>query len=706
MLVHTSQGRRRRGQDVVVARAWVYALGVARGILRMTSHGMRRGLILASVWMVVLACGRTPIGGNGSGDINGFVDEQPGDGDVGDGDIGDGDIGDGDFGDGDFGDGDFGDGDFGDGDFGDGDFGDGDDGIVQPRCGNGLVQPGEQCDGTNLNGQSCRSIGLAGGTLRCNRNCTFDANRCERPAPDRFFECVDQTAAFVPSDECAERLCNCNLNATEDCGPECWRLLRCATNSCGGNGDDLNCIFENCPIQAANEATAMRRCLEANVDACLLLTPPPPPRSVCGNGIMEPGEACDRTDLGGLTCNAFDLVGRLRCDSNCRLRFDGCSRPEETCGNGVRDIGEECDPAMPFSLGCSAFNLGGGAVGCTPACRFDFSGCQPRQPCGNGVIEPGERCDRTNLGGASCATFGLRGDGLRCNARCQLDPSACETPPVCGNGVTETTEQCDGMDLNGQTCLDFGFTAGSLACTPGCDVDLSGCERCGDDVVGPTERCDGPNLSGQTCRTLGYTGGALACGSDCQFDVASCALCGNGLLEPGEGCDTSDLNGATCQSLGLGDGTLACDAQSCLFDTALCQMNIDVCGNGVTEPGEQCDGMDLASNTCETLGYDEGSLSCNAATCRFNVSQCRDVLPPEPPSCATCSQDACAEAIDNCQSDPGCIPGLRCLATRCGNSADLSCALQCFGNTGSGFAALSMFSCVVSQCGASCVGGF
>jgi hypothetical protein len=46
-------------------------------------------------------------------------------------------------------------------------------------------------------------------------------------------------------------------------------------------------------------------------------------------------------------------------------------------------------------------------------------------------------------------------------------------------------------------------------------------------------------------------------------------VCGNGVQETGEDCDGSDLGGSSCQSLGLGSGSLACDS-GCLFDTSGC----------------------------------------------------------------------------------------------------------------------------------------
>jgi hypothetical protein len=46
-------------------------------------------------------------------------------------------------------------------------------------CGNDLVEPGEQCDGSNLQGFDCSSLGLGGGTLNCDPvTCTFDTSMC------------------------------------------------------------------------------------------------------------------------------------------------------------------------------------------------------------------------------------------------------------------------------------------------------------------------------------------------------------------------------------------------------------------------------------------------------------------------------------------------------------------------------------------------
>jgi hypothetical protein len=47
------------------------------------------------------------------------------------------------------------------------------------NCGNGRIEPGEQCDGTNLQGFDCESLGLGGGTLVCDLVlCVFDTADC------------------------------------------------------------------------------------------------------------------------------------------------------------------------------------------------------------------------------------------------------------------------------------------------------------------------------------------------------------------------------------------------------------------------------------------------------------------------------------------------------------------------------------------------
>jgi len=54
--------------------------------------------------------------------------------------------------------------------------------VASTPCGNGIIDPGEDCDGTNLNNKDCTNYipnsPYTVGTLSCNEDCTFDISSC------------------------------------------------------------------------------------------------------------------------------------------------------------------------------------------------------------------------------------------------------------------------------------------------------------------------------------------------------------------------------------------------------------------------------------------------------------------------------------------------------------------------------------------------
>src|SRR5207249_6307224 len=42
----------------------------------------------------------------------------------------------------------------------------------------GGIQPGEDCDGADVGGATCVSLGFGGGTLACGADCAFDTSQC------------------------------------------------------------------------------------------------------------------------------------------------------------------------------------------------------------------------------------------------------------------------------------------------------------------------------------------------------------------------------------------------------------------------------------------------------------------------------------------------------------------------------------------------
>lgn len=117
----------------------------------------------------------------------------------------------------------------------------------------------------------------------------------------------------------------------------------------------------------------------------------------------------------------------------------------------------------------------------------------------------------------------------------------------------------------------------------------------------------------------GSTGGQLAVR---LRRFSSPAACGDGNITGAEECDGTNLNGESCASLGYNGGTLSCSS-ACTFDVGGCY-NVQ-CGNGVQEAGEECDGSDLGGVSCADLGYQSGQLGCTSQ-CDYDTSSCEGQL--------------------------------------------------------------------------------
>ncbi|MFH2006646.1 MAG: DUF4215 domain-containing protein [bacterium] len=380
----------------------------------------------------------------------------------------------------------------------------------QTACGNGLLNPGEQCDDGN----------------------TRDHDGCSSSCQVEGF-CGN--AVVEPGEECDDG----NYRAGDGCDPSC--------NTEQGCGDGRLQVGEECDDDNLFDG-----------DGCSALCQDEQLGAVCGNGILELGEGCDDAntvagDGCGVDCEREDGCGNgtldasEMCDDGNNVAGDGCSevcRVEFVCGNGYceeqnyetcylcpRDCCPDCgDGELQAGEECDDGNNTDGD-GCDKGCG-DEDGVAT---CGNGIWEAGEECEDGNIeihDGCSdtCEVEFVCGDqqcdshmGETCK-KCQ--PDCC---PQCGNGVREVVhgEECDVTDLGGKTCADdYCYDGGQLACTAWCTIDTSQCSgsppSCGDGLAECQEQCDLTDFKGKTCLSLGFSEGALACHSDCTYDLSGC----------------------------------------------------------------------------------------------------------------------------------------------------------------------------------------
>lgn len=132
-------------------------------------------------------------------------------------------------------------------------------------------------------------------------------------------------------------------------------------------------------------------------------------------------------------------------------------------------------------------------------------------------------------------------------------------------------------------------------------------------------------------------------------------VCGNGVREGSEACDGGDLGGASCSDVGCGSGSVSCSA-SCTLDYTACT-SCPFCGNGVREGSEECDGGDLGGATCGDFGCSSGNLFC-APNCTLDSSSCSSCgcVPTHSkekgPRCSDGLDNDCDGLIDG--ADPDC----------------------------------------------------
>jgi cysteine-rich repeat protein len=255
--------------------------------------------------------------------------------------------------------------------------------------------------------------------------------------------------------------------------------------------------------------------------------------------------------------------------------------------------------------------------------------------CGNKIVEGVEECDDGNdKNGDGCendCTFTCKpGDPLRGDAKCDDKNSCdgvekCQADHTCSKGTTApdgtacgTGKVCKAGACVGAVCGDKIVTPPE-ECDDGNAINGDGCDNCKFSCVStdatrdctPSDPCKGKGTCDDTKHTCSAgtplaDGTACGTGKVCKSGTCTLATCGNGVIDPGEECDPPD--GTTC-------------------DATCHKIKVAACGDATRDTGEQCDdgntaNLDGCSGTCTfeqdhranqvSMIYDTSVCSANA----------------------------------------------------------------------------------------------
>ncbi|HET8935291.1 MAG TPA: hypothetical protein VFN67_17705 [Polyangiales bacterium] len=389
-------------------------------------------------------------------------------------------------------------------------------------------------------------------------------------------------------------------------------------------------------------------------------------REICDKGVFRAADACladevcdEQGECVKVAAICQGSAGKSVCDGQGGLvscNANGSVRAQESCMSQRHcQVGLStgvCPKCIPDEYRCTGVNL--------ERCEADGQSFETAMVCDSAALCKAESGACTD---AACAS-----GAYKCSnnvlTRCNSDQTAFEMVKSCPAGL------CDAMSGD---CLEC--SPGSRSCEKDTDTALI-CDGTGKNLarnacVAPRSHCVGAGQCVQCAVDVPCAQSTQVCRtSSCNLRTGSCE---DTRVAAGTGCSVSgqsgvcDSAGACVECLMEGDGRCAgskphctsahkCERctvdDHCAFDEKCVNADcIKKCGDGVLDPGEDCE-----------RGYLNSSASnCDFATCkRTNYINCRDTAVMCPMGTFCIAAFYCLPTSDmNCVTSCPEVPGMR-----------------------------------------------
>ena len=499
-------------------------------------------------------------------------------------------------------------------------------------CGDGSVDPGEECDDGNV-------VGRDG----CESDCRFSCHADE--------ECDDRDPCTADSCRAtaAGRRCDNTPTAGLPCsdGNPCTEPDTCMLDPggsarCAGGPNHCACVttVDCAALEDGDLCNGTLVCIDGvcAVDPATVVMCDPTADTLCARNLCEPttgrcrmqagadGRPCDDGDWCTLTdrCEGGECVGS---GARCTLACQVCNRASFTCdvAPGYCIVDDACVPEFDAARpDPRARNPENPCQGCRPAVDpVGWSDLPPGVDCNDGVWCNGnETCDGSGTcaaGAPPCPVGGCVGGCDEALDRCV--PASSATECRASSGPCNLAERCDGANL---TCPPDALRPATYECRPAagpCDVAETCTGRsadCPSDGFRPaTYECRpaaGPCDVAESC-----TGSSPACPANVSMpDGTPCAF-----------CQTCDAGSCTAFApLGTDPGSdcpwIDCDAYiyGWMGDTCFRYAAASTANNGMCDGAGGCTGL---AQSCVGPGAPIGNGTCESFECRdtSGSSPCR-----------------------------------------------------------------------------------